>query len=92
MKTFKPLIFVLVLAACSGDAVQKDLINYINNELPKVSTLESEAIAAYESISGDNYSTDSAMYYTIRQTVYRRQFLDFFAAKRNVKLKKSVSI
>ncbi len=69
MKNLKPLIFLLLIIACSGDAVQKDLLNYINNELPKVSSLETEAIAAYESISGSNYTSDSVMYYTIKQTV-----------------------
>jgi len=69
MKNFKPFIFILALAACSSDDVQKDLLNYINTELPKVSTLEREAIAAYESISGGNYTSDSTMYYTIKQTV-----------------------
>jgi len=69
MKNFKPIIFILALAACSSDNVQKDLLNYINNELPKIATLETEAIAAYGSVSGDNYSSDSTMYYTIKQTV-----------------------
>jgi hypothetical protein len=69
MKNLKPLIFILALAACSSDDVQKDLLNYINTELPKVSALESEAIAAYDSISGDNYKSDSIMYYTVKQTV-----------------------
>src|SRR5882724_4886540 len=69
MKNLKPFIFILALAACSSDDVQKDLLNYINTELPKVSALEKEAVAAYESISGNNYTTDSTMYYTIKQTV-----------------------
>lgn len=64
-----PFIFLLLIVACSGDAVQKDLLNYINNELPKVSSLETEAVGAYQSISGSNYTSDSAMYYTIKQTV-----------------------
>ncbi|MBI1768224.1 MAG: hypothetical protein HY015_06985 [Bacteroidetes bacterium] len=69
MKNLKSFIFILALVACSSDQVQKDLLNYINTELPKVSALEREAIAAYESISGDNYTSDSIMYYTIKQTV-----------------------
>lgn len=59
----------LLVAACGGDPVQKDLLNYVNVELDKVSTLESEAIGAYESVVGDNYKGDSIMYFTIKDTV-----------------------
>ena len=69
MKQLKLLICLLALASCSGDSVQKDLLNYINTELPKVASLETEAVNAYDGVSGDNYQNDSIMYYTIKQTV-----------------------
>jgi hypothetical protein len=70
MKKFRlSIVFALALAACSGDEVQKDLINYINTELPKVATLEDEAIDAYGSVAGENYKNDSIMYATINETV-----------------------
>jgi len=49
--------------------VEKDLLNYINNELPKIGQLESEAIAAYASVSGNNYTSDSVMYFKIKDEV-----------------------
>lgn len=58
--------------ACGGDPVQQDLINYINVEMPKVADLESEAVDAYASVSGENYENDSIMYYTIANTVIPR--------------------
>ncbi|MGC4020754.1 MAG: hypothetical protein QM734_01820 [Cyclobacteriaceae bacterium] len=79
MKHFKLLLCIFAVAACSGDSVQKDLLNYINTELPKVAALETEAVTAYDGISGDNYQSDSIMYFTIKQTVLPKY--EEFAAK-----------
>lgn len=67
----KRIFYVLALAAMTacGDAVQKDLINYYNTDLPKVTNLEMEAMTAYEGVAGPNYQGDSIMYMTISQTV-----------------------
>jgi hypothetical protein len=68
----KRIIYAIILAgtlaACS-DPVQKDLINYYNNELPKVSPMESEAMEAYSSVAGANYQNDSVMYYALKDTI-----------------------
>ncbi len=69
MKKLFIILCCAVLFACGSDPVQKDLLNYINVEMPKVATLESEAVEAYGSISGENYENDSIMYYTITDTV-----------------------
>jgi hypothetical protein len=70
MKKSAYFFFLLVaLAACSTDEVQKDLMNYVNNEIPKVSALETAAISAYDSVAGDHYQNDSIMYFTIKQNV-----------------------
>jgi hypothetical protein len=60
-----PWLFV----ACGGDPVQKDLLNYINVEMPKLADLESEAVEAYASVSGQNYTNDSIMYAVMSNTV-----------------------
>jgi hypothetical protein len=62
------LLFI-VLVACSGNPVQKDLLNYINVEMVKVADLESTAVKAYASVSGENYESDSIMYAVISETV-----------------------
>ena len=63
------------------DPVQKDLLNYINVELPKVAQLESDAIDAYSSVSGSNYTSDEAMSDKIK-TVVLPKYKEF-----NIKLK-----
>jgi hypothetical protein len=70
MKKIKLLLLLAMgLAACSSDEVQKDLLNYVNNELPKIAPLEEDAVGAYDGVAGENYKNDSIMYYTIKQNV-----------------------
>lgn len=70
MKKLKVFFFIAMgLAACSTDPVQKDLLNYVNNEMPKLAPLESEAVGAYDGVAGENYQNDSIMYFTIKQNV-----------------------
>jgi uncharacterized lipoprotein NlpE involved in copper resistance len=59
---------VLALVGCSNP-IRDDLLNYINTEIPKIVTYEAEAIAAYESVSGNNYSDDSTMYEVLTETI-----------------------
>ncbi|HWA33523.1 MAG TPA: hypothetical protein VG737_05315 [Cyclobacteriaceae bacterium] len=69
MKRFIYAVIVSAgLAACS-DHVQKDLINYYNTELPKITQLEEDAMAAYAGIAGANYQNDSVMYVVLKDTV-----------------------
>ncbi|MBN8577252.1 MAG: hypothetical protein J0L66_09925 [Cytophagales bacterium] len=84
MKKLFILPALLVLIQCSPTPVQQDLINYINVEMPKVATLESEALEAYESISGANYQNDSTMYYTITETVLPK-YEEFYALLKDIK-------
>lgn len=77
-----PILFVLL--QCSPDPVQQDLLNYINVEMPKVATLESEAIEAYSGISGENYENDSIMYFTIAETVIPK-YEEFYSILKDIK-------
>lgn len=54
------LIFVTVLAGCGSDPVQDDLINYINNQLPAIATLEKKVTSEYEAIKSDSNADDAA--------------------------------
>ncbi len=47
-KLFMSLLLLSFLSACTV-TVQKDLINYINVEMPKLTDLEAKAIDAYGS-------------------------------------------
>jgi hypothetical protein len=84
MKKLLFLPILLVLFQCSPDPVQQDLLNYINVEMPKVATLESEAVTAYGSISGENYQNDSIMYYTIAETVVPK-YEEFYTILKDIK-------
>lgn len=69
MKKIIYLISFAVLIACGANQTQQDLINYINVEMAKVKDLESTALQAYASVSGENYENDSIMYTVINETV-----------------------
>ncbi|EPR11733.1 hypothetical protein [Ruminiclostridium papyrosolvens] len=54
------LICVTVLAGCGSDPVQDDLINYINNQLPTIATLEEKVSSEYQAVKADSNADDSA--------------------------------
>src|SRR5512133_2659081 len=54
-----------ILAGCSKDPIQTDLINYINVEMPKVAPLESSAMDSYTGVVAENYKTDQILYDTL---------------------------
>ena len=77
-----PKIFILGFlfigfSSCSNQ-VSDDLLNYVNNQLPKVADNESKAVESYESVSGDNFTDDETMYYVIQNEVIPvyRKFID----------------
>jgi hypothetical protein len=68
--------FFGVFAGCSNP-IQEDLLNYINNELPKIVESENAVITAWDSVSGSNYSDDYTMYETLTELIIPtyREFL-----------------
>lgn len=83
MKRILPALLFLLVMAC-GNSVQQDLINYINVEMDKVADLESTAIEAYASVSGENYQSDSLMYAVISETVVPN-YQEFYNNLSNIK-------
>ncbi|MFI8577801.1 hypothetical protein ACIGEL_19100 [Rossellomorea aquimaris] len=61
-------VLLLVLSGCS-DPVQDDLLNYINEEMKPLAVLEEEAIAEYDSVTGNNYVDDMTTYIHIEEFV-----------------------
>ncbi len=53
------LICVTVLAGCGSDPVQDDLINYINNQLPTIATLEKKVTSEFEAVKADSNTDDA---------------------------------
>jgi hypothetical protein len=68
MKKFVVPVVLLVLASCSNP-IRDDLLAYINTELPNIVTYETEAITAYDSVSGNNYADDYTMYEVLTETI-----------------------
>lgn len=54
------LICVTALVGCGSDPVQDDLINYINNQLPEIASLETKVTTEYDAIRSDSNADDAA--------------------------------
>lgn len=61
--------FLILITACSTDLVKEDLLQYVNEDMITAFELEAKAVAAYDSVSGLNYTDDWTMYDTIQTTV-----------------------
>lgn len=59
---FPIILFTLLLSGCFSDPVQDELLSYLNEDLSKITNLEASAIAAYDSVTGANYSSDQELY------------------------------
>lgn len=59
------LFFTFILSGCFSDPVQEDLLVYLNEDLSEISHLENEAVTAYESVTGSNYTDDYTLYDTL---------------------------
>jgi len=65
---FLGVCFLWVLAGCSNP-IKEDLLNYINNELPKIAEAETTAVEEWDSVSGANYTDDDTMYEALMETI-----------------------
>lgn len=76
------IFFVLIMSVllfasgCMYSKVTKDILNYVNNQLPPLAELEDVSVRAWESVSGDNYIDDETMYDTLEKTILP-QYSDF---------------
>jgi len=52
----------VVSNACASDPVQEDLIDYINNQVPKFAAVASEIVNDHNAVSGKNFQDDAALY------------------------------
>ena len=63
------IAMILVLAGCGTNKKQEDLLNYINEELPKIVDIESAVVAGYGAISGENFTSDEVMLAALKEEV-----------------------
>lgn len=66
---FPIILLTFILSGCLSNPVQEELLSYLNEELPKITKLEADAITAYESVTGANYSTDQELYNVLLDSV-----------------------
>lgn len=59
------LFSVLFLLTACGNPVQDDLLSYINDDIQPLADLEIEAMEAYDSVTGANYTDDDTTYNTL---------------------------
>jgi DNA-binding phage protein len=59
----------LWLAGCAPGAVEKDLVNYINQDLMGVVAVERAAMERYANVSGENYVSDRELYAALKHEV-----------------------
>ncbi|MGD9009946.1 MAG: hypothetical protein PVG41_18610 [Desulfobacteraceae bacterium] len=63
------VIMCLWLFGCAPGAVEKDLVNYINQDVMGVVAVEQAALARYAGVSGENYISDQELYDTLEREV-----------------------
>ena len=62
-------VLLVTVTGCSEDPIKKDLLNYVNNELPKIASLESNVMDKYSSVTGENYKNDADTYKVLKESV-----------------------
>lgn len=63
------IMMSLWLFGCAPGAVEKDLVNYINQDVMGVVAVEQAALARYAAVSGENYVSDQELYNTLAREV-----------------------
>jgi len=58
-----------ILTGCAENKIAPDLVGYVNFGILDISSLEAEALKKYASVTGDNYTSDSAVYETLKNDV-----------------------
>ncbi|WP_071396195.1 hypothetical protein [Bacillus tuaregi] len=59
------LFLTSILSSCYRDSMREEIHSYLQEELAEISHLEKEAIAAFERVTGDHYTTDQELYNTL---------------------------
>ena len=53
-------LMLLSIISCSSPT-QNELLQYINTEIPKIATMESEVMDIYNNVTGENYKDDETL-------------------------------
>ena len=67
---FAQLFFLFIISTgCAEKNIAPDLVGYVNHGILDISSLETEALQKYASVTGNNYTSDSAVYETLKNNV-----------------------
>jgi len=59
----------IISTVCAGENIAADLVGYVNHGILDISSLETEALKKYASVTGSSYTSDSAVYETLKNDV-----------------------
>lgn len=79
------IIIPLILCSCGKRKQQKEIINYINVELPEITSLEEKSINEYNKATGQNYESDSKLYDVLKSKVIP-DYTEFILKLKNIKI------
>ena len=67
-----------LLLSCTGGQTSRDMVSYINQDLMNIAQLESLAFKHYAAVTGNNYTTDQAVYLALKNQVipYYKRFYE----------------
>ncbi len=63
------LFLFIILSGCAGKNIASDLVIYVNNGILDIAGLETEALKKYASVTGRNYTSEEALYETLKNDV-----------------------
>jgi len=59
----------IILTGCAEKKIAADLVSYVNYGILDISSLEAEALKKYASVTGSSYTSDDAVYETLKNDV-----------------------
>jgi hypothetical protein len=74
------------ITVLSGDPVQKDLLNYVNEHLLSLTKTEGKILDSYSSVTGNNYKDDKTLYNELHDTIIP-QYSAFIDTLKSIKPK-----
>lgn len=77
------LLLALVSTISCSNPTQDELIQYINTELPKIATIEKNAVDKYDGAVGENFKDDATFYKTLNDDVIPK-YKKFVEALENI--------
>ncbi len=89
------ILFSLSLVGCGNEGKQEELLQYLNNDIVEMVSIETELLESYGSVTGDNYTGDTTTYseFTTNTYVLARELNDMAVEiSKNIKDKEILKV